>query len=117
MPQFLITWIITAISMLVASYLIPGIEIDTFKAAAIGAIFFGLINTIIKPILQLFTLPLTILSLGLFLFVINALCFSLVAYFTPNFVVNGFFDALFGSIIVSFVSSLLNNIFDNKKNN
>ena len=115
MPKFIITWILTAISMLVASYLIPGIEISTIQAAIIGAIFFGLINAIIKPLLLIFTLPLTILTLGLFLFVINAICFSLVGYFTPGFQVNGFFDALFGSIIVSFVSSFLNNIFDNDK--
>lgn len=114
MPQFVITWIATAISMLIASYLVPGIEIDTFQAAIIGAIFFGLINAIIKPLLVLFTLPLTILSLGLFLFVINAICFSLVDYFTLDFQVDSFFDALFGSIIVSFVSGFLSKIFEAK---
>jgi putative membrane protein len=104
----------TAISMLIASYLIPGIEISTIQAAAIGAILFGLINAIIKPILLIFTLPLTVLTLGLFLLVINAICFSLVGYFTPGFEVNGFFDALFGSIIVSFVSGFLSKMFDGK---
>ncbi len=111
MPQFIITWIVTAISMIVASYLIPGIVIDTIAAAVIGAVVFGLINAIVKPLLVLFTLPLTILTLGLFLLVINAICFSLVGYFTPDFHVNGFFNALFGSFIVSFVGGLLNNLF------
>ena len=98
--------------MLVASYLIPGIVINTVTAAAIGALIFGLINAIVKPLVILFTLPLTILTLGLFLFIVNAICFSLVGYFTPGFQVNGFFDALFGSIIVSFVSGFLNQLFD-----
>ncbi len=115
MPQFIITWIATAASMILASYLIPGIEIDnTITAALIGAVFFGLINAIVKPLLLLFTLPLTILTLGLFLFVINGICFYLVAYFTPGFTINGFFDALFGSIIVSIVSGIITKIFENK---
>lgn len=114
MPQFVVTWVVTALSMLITSYLIPGIDISTVQAAAVGAIVFGLINAIVKPILLLFTLPLTILSLGLFLFVINAICFSLVGYFTPGFHVNGFFDALFGSILVSLVSGFLSKMFDVK---
>jgi putative membrane protein len=114
MPQFIVTWVVTALSMLITSYIIPGIEISTAQAAVIGAMVFGLINAIVKPILLLFTLPLTILSLGLFLFVINAICFSLVAYFTPGFEVDGFFNALFGSILVSLVSGFLSKMFDVK---
>jgi putative membrane protein len=115
MPQFIITWIVTAISMIVASYLIPGIVINSITAAVIGAVVFGLINAIVKPLLVLLTLPLTILTLGLFLLVINAICFSLVGYFTPDFQVNGFLNALFGSFIVSFVGGLLNQLFNNKQ--
>jgi putative membrane protein len=115
MPQFILTWIVTALSMLITAYLFPGITINTVQAAAIGAIVFGLINAIVKPILVLFTLPLTILSLGLFLFIVNAICFSLVGYFTPGFTVNGFFDALFGSIVVSLVSGFLSQLFDQDK--
>lgn len=115
MPQFLITWIVTAVSMLIASYLITGINITSFEAAAIGAIFLGLVNAIVRPLLVFFTFPLTLFSLGLFLFVINAICFSLVAYLTPSFTITGFLDALFGSIIVSVVSSILNKIFEKKK--
>ncbi len=113
MPQFIITWISTAVAMWVASYIIPGITITTITATVIGAVVFGLINAIVKPLLILFTLPLTILTLGLFLLVINAICFSLVGYFTPNFEVNGFLNALFGSLIVSFVGGFLNQLFEN----
>ncbi|MEA5508236.1 phage holin family protein [Crocosphaera sp. UHCC 0190] len=107
MSQFLLTWIITALSLLITAYLVPGIIIKGLMVAAIAALVMGLINAVVRPILILFTLPLTFLSLGLFLFVINAISFSLVSYFTPGFEINSFWDALFGSIILSFVSSVL----------
>lgn len=109
MPSFLITLIVTAISMMITSYIIPGIRIDNITAALVASVVFGIVNAIVKPILLLFTLPATILTLGLFLFVINAICFSLVAYFTPGLTINSFFDALFGSIVLSLISSFLNN--------
>ena len=103
---------ITALSLLITAYLIPGITINGFTVAAIATLVMGLINAIGKPILLLFTLPLTILTLGLFLFVVNAISFSLVSYFTPGFTVNSFLDALFGSIVLSIVSSFLGKIFE-----
>ena len=103
---------ITALSLLITAYLIPGITINGFTVAAIATLVMGLINAIVKPILLLFTLPLTILTLGLFLFVVNAISFSLVSYFTPGFTVNSFLDALFGSVVLSIVSSFLGKIFE-----
>lgn len=103
---------ITALSLLITAYLIPGITINGFTVAAIATLVMGLINAIVKPILLLFTLPLTILTLGLFLFVVNAISFSLVSSFTPGFTVNSFLDALFGSIVLSIVSSFLGKIFE-----
>jgi putative membrane protein len=82
--EFFVTLIVTAISMIVTAYIIPGIVISSPSAALIGAFVFGIVNAIVKPLLILFTLPATILSLGLFLFVVNALCFWLVGYFTPG---------------------------------
>ncbi len=111
MLQFLLTWLATAISLLITAWLVPGLVITGFTAAAIGAVVLGLINAIVKPILILFTLPLTILTLGLFLFVINAIALALVGYFTPGFDVAGFFPALFGSIVLSLVSGLVNQFF------
>ncbi|WP_026102041.1 phage holin family protein [Geminocystis herdmanii] len=111
MMEFIVTLIVTAVSMIVTSRIVPGITISTPQAALIGAFVFGLVNAIVKPLLILFTLPATILSLGLFLFVINALCFWLVASFTPDFEVKGFFAALFGSILVSLISGFLSNFF------
>ncbi|MFM7440970.1 MAG: phage holin family protein, partial [Snowella sp.] len=111
MPQFLITWLITAVALLVTAQLVPGIEIENFWVAVVAAIIMGLINAIVKPILIFFTLPLTILTFGLFLFVVNAISFSLVAYFTPGFSVNSFWDALFGSIVLSVIVWILNQFF------
>ena len=109
MPKFLVTLIITAISLIISSFIIPGIAIKTITAAFVGAIVFGVINAIVRPILLLFTLPATVFTLGLFLFIVNGICFALVGYFTPGFTINNFFDAIFGSIIVSFISGFLNN--------
>ena len=111
MPQFLLTWLATAISLWVTAYLVPGLAISGFTAAAVGAIVLGLVNAIVKPLLILFTLPLTILTLGLFLLVVNAIALGLVGYFTPGFDVDGFFPAVFGSIVLSLVSGFLNKMF------
>lgn len=111
MISFLLTWILTAVALVLTAYIVPGISIASFSVAIIAAVVLGLINAIVKPLLIFFTLPLTILTLGLFIFVINAIAFSLVAYFTPGFTINGFFQALFGSIILSIISSVLNSFF------
>lgn len=115
MSQFLLTWILTAISLVITAYLIPGIMIKGLVVAAIAALIMGLINAVVRPILILFTLPLTVLTLGLFLFVVNAISFSLVSYFTPGFSINSFWDALFGSIILSIISSLLNQVLESQE--
>ncbi|HIK50976.1 MAG TPA: phage holin family protein, partial [Oscillatoriales cyanobacterium M59_W2019_021] len=108
MLNFLLTWLVSAVSLIVTAKLVPGIEISSFGVAAVAAIVMGLVNAIVRPILVLFTLPLTILSLGLFLLVINAIVFSLVAYLSPaGFVVSGFWAAFFGAIVLSIVSSII----------
>ncbi|MEB3122656.1 MAG: phage holin family protein [Snowella sp.] len=111
LPRFLVTWLITAVSLLATAYIIPGISLASFTAAAIAAIVLGFVNAIVRPIILLLTLPLTILTLGLFLLIVNAISLSLVAYFTPGFTINTFWDAIFGSLILSFVSSVLNHLF------
>ncbi|HIK31593.1 MAG TPA: phage holin family protein [Oscillatoriales cyanobacterium M4454_W2019_049] len=111
MLNFLLTWLVSAVSLIVTAKLVPGIEISSFGVAAVAAIVMGLVNAIVRPILVLFTLPLTILSLGLFLLVINAIVFSLVAYLSPaGFVVSGFWAAFFGAIVLSIVSSIIGGV-------
>ncbi|MGK7930919.1 MAG: phage holin family protein [Microcystaceae cyanobacterium] len=115
MPQFLITWLITAVSLLITAFLIPGITLSSFTVAAIAAVALGLVNAIVRPILILFTLPLTILTLGLFLLIVNAISFNLAAYFIKGFSINSFFDAIIGSIILSIISGFLSNTFNSQE--
>ncbi|ACK68845.1 membrane protein of unknown function [Gloeothece citriformis PCC 7424] len=115
MPEFLITWIVTAVSLIITANLIPGIVIASWTTAAIAAIVLGLVNAIVKPILILLTLPLTILTLGLFLLIVNAISLSLVAYFTPGFDISSFWDALIGSIVLSFVTWIINLLLGNRE--
>lgn len=110
MVEFLVTWLVSALAVLVTAWVVPGLAIANFTTALIAAPIVGIVNAVVKPILVLFTLPLTILSLGLFLLVVNAIAFGLVGYLTPGFTVTGFFPALFGSLVLSIVSSLLNNL-------
>ena len=108
MPHFLLTWLVTALALLITAYIVPGFEIAGFVAAAIAAVVLGLVNAIIRPILIFFTLPLTVLTLGLFLFVVNALSIWLVAAFSPGFNITGFLPALLGSIVLTIATTLLN---------
>jgi putative membrane protein len=109
MLNFLITWLLATVSLMITAYLVPGVTINSFTSAAIAAIVIGLINATVKPLLTILTLPLTILTLGLFLLVVNAISLSLAAYFAPGLTVNGFWPAVIGAIVLSIVSSLIGN--------
>jgi len=108
-------WLIITVAILLASYFVPGIRVDTLSTAVIAACVLGLINVFIRPIVVLLTLPLSILTLGLFYFCINAFLLKLVAYFVSGFEVSGFFAALFGSLIISMVSWLANSFITTHK--
>ena len=111
MLSFFLTWIVAAVSLVITAYLVPGIEVASFPAAMVAAVFIGLVNAFVRPIITLLTLPLSILTLGLFLFVVNAISLSLASWlagaFDIGFQVSGFWPALFGSIVLSFVSGLI----------
>jgi putative membrane protein len=111
MLSFFLTWIVAAVSLVITAYLVPGIEVASFPAAMVAAVFIGLVNAVVRPIITLLTLPLSILTLGLFLFVVNAISLSLASWlagaFDIGFQVSGFWPALFGSIVLSFVSGLI----------
>ena len=105
---FAVRLIINMVAILIISYLFPGlIWVDSFMAALVTAFLLGIVNTILRPILVFFTLPITILTLGLFLLVINGLMLGLVAAFVNGFHVNGFWGAVLGSILISIVSWIL----------
>ena len=94
-------WFLLALALLLVAHLYPGVEVKSFVSALIAALVLGLLNTLLRPVLVLLTLPVTVLSLGLFLFVINALMFWSAASLLDGFGVTGFGAALIGSLIYS----------------
>jgi len=110
MPRFLLTWLLTALALVITANLVTGFVIKSFVAALVAAVVLGLVNAIIRPILVVLTLPITFVTLGLFLFVVNAITIWLAGYLTPGFDVRGFIPALIGSIVLTLVSSVLNHL-------
>jgi putative membrane protein len=97
----ILTWLLAACALLLVAYLYPGVQVQNFTSALIAAVVIGLFNMVLRPILVILTLPVTIITLGLFLFVINALLFWAAASMLDGFHVNGFGAALLGSLIYS----------------
>lgn len=104
MLRLLARWILNAAALLLVAYLYPGVQVASFFAALVAALVLGLVNAVIRPILVLLTLPVTIVTLGLFLFVINAALFWLVAQVIKGFSVEGFLAALVGSLLYSLIT-------------
>lgn len=102
--QLLLIWLINAGALLALPYLFDSIRVESFYIALIVALILGLVNAIIRPVLILLTLPVTILTLGLFILVINALLFWFVASFIDGFTVTGFWSAFFGAIVYALIS-------------
>lgn len=110
MIRLLVRWVISAFSIWVAVKLVPGIVYSgPAGTLLLIALVFGLVNALVRPLLTLLSCPLVILTLGLFLLVINALMLQLTAWIIgPHFIINGFWPALWGSLIISIVSGILN---------
>ena len=109
---FIIKILLTAVAAVVAAYLLPGVTIDSFLTALIVALILSILNTFIKPILVILTIPITIVTLGLFLLVINAILVMVTDYFVDGFAVSGWLTAILFSLIVSLVTYILNAIVD-----
>lgn len=106
MPGYFLRTLITAVGLWLANAIIPGIDIESPGTLILAALLMGLVNALVRPIAVLLTFPITIITLGLFLLVINAAMFGLVAAFLDGFRVSGFFAALFGWLILSIVSTI-----------
>ncbi len=106
MQGFFLRTLITILGLLLASAIIPGVTINGTGSVILAAILLGLVNGFVRPVAFLLTLPITVLTLGLFLFVLNAAMFGLVAAMLDNFIVAGFWSAIFGSLVVSFTSTV-----------
>ena len=103
-------WAIVAASLWVAAYLIPGVHVSSVSALLIAALVLGLVNALVRPILTILTLPITILTLGLFYLVVNGVAFALAASLVPGFEIAGLWSAILGALLVSLVSSVLGSI-------
>ena len=104
MLRIIAIWVINALALLALPYVFSSIQVESFGTALLVALVLGLINTLLRPLLVLLTLPVTLLTLGLFIFVINALLFRLADYLVSGFDVGGFWSALFGAIGYSVIS-------------
>jgi len=111
MVPLILHWLISAASLIVAAYLIPGITVVGFGSALVASVAIGFVNATVGTVLKIVTLPLSLLTFGLFFLVINALMLQLAAYFVPGFFVAGFGPAFFGAIVLSLVSMMLRSLF------
>jgi putative membrane protein len=118
MLKLLAKWLLSASALLLVAYVYSGVEVRSFGAAMAAALVIGLLNTIVRPVLVVLTLPATVLTVGLFLFVINALMFWAAASLLDGFQVRGFVGALVGSLLYSLVGivieSALESLFSKK---
>lgn len=112
--MFIVRWIINTLAVMLAAYLVPGVSVTNFWAALITALVMGLINAIVRPLVIILTLPVNILTLGLFTLVINALMFWLASAIVPGFYVAGFWPAFGGALIFWAVSWLTNALLREK---
>jgi len=110
----LIRWTILTVSIIIASYLLEGIRISSFFSAFFAAAALGILNALFRPILLILTLPINVLTLGLFTFIINALMLKMASGIIPGFDVQGFWTAVIGSLIISVISWLLNSFISDR---
>jgi len=110
----LVRWLILTAAIMVASYLIQGIEVSGFLSALFAAAILGVLNVFFRPILLILTLPINILTLGFFTFIINAVLLKMASGVISGFVVHGFWSAVFGGFIISVVSWLLNSFINDQ---
>ena len=108
--RVLLSILLNALAIYVAAYLLDGIVLSGTAATLIAGLVLGIVNTIVKPVLILLTLPITIITLGLFLFVVNAICLALTAAVVPGFEIAGFWSAVGGALIVSLVGWALSGL-------
>ncbi len=110
MVGFIIRLLVNAVALLIVAYFLPGVHVASITAALIAAFVLGIVNAILRPILIILTLPVVILTLGLFTFVINAITFWIVAHLGIGLTVDGFWSAFLGALVLTIVSYLLSTL-------
>jgi putative membrane protein len=108
--RLLLVWLINTVALIAVAYLMPSISVSSFGAALVAALVLGLVNAVVRPVLVLLTLPVTVLTLGLFIFVLNGLLFWMVGTWLEGFDVGGFWSGVIGAVLFSIVSWLLSTL-------
>ncbi len=111
----LIAWVINTIALFVTEFLVPGIEVEDVATLILAALVIGLVNALIKPIVHIISLPITLLTFGLFALVINAAMLGLAAWLVPGFEIDGILTAILGALVLSVVSAILNAFLKTKR--
>lgn len=104
----LLRWLLFTLAIMFVAWLVPGIVVENFQSAMLVTVIMALINIFIRPLIVFITLPINILTLGIFTLVINALLFMLAGYIAPGFYVDGFLAAFLGSVVLSFLGLIIN---------
>lgn len=104
MIRFIVHWLVVSAALAAAAWLLPGVHVSSIGSLLCGGLAIGLVNAVVRPVLTLLSLPITILTLGLFLLVVNGAAFALAAWLTPGFAVANLWWAILGSLVVSVVS-------------
>ncbi len=112
MRRILLKWLINALALYITSFLVKGIQVSGTWALLLAAALLGILNAFIRPILIILTLPITILTLGLFTLIINGLMLWLVSFLIKGFVIQGFWAAFWGALLISIVSGIINWMID-----
>ncbi len=110
MMNMLVKWVLLALLIMLIAWVIPGITISGFLSAMIVVLVLSIVNLLIRPLVQLISLPLNVLTLGIFSLIINALLFLLVAKFSPGFQIEGFWSGFFGALILSVIYPFIDKI-------
>ena len=111
----ILRWLLNALTVMLVAYVVPGVRVTSFWAALLAALVIGIVNALIRPLILLLTLPVNILTLGLFTFVINALMFWLASTIVKGFYVDGFGPAFWGALMFWAVSWLTNGLLKDRK--
>jgi putative membrane protein len=104
MARFVLQWLVVAVGLFATAYILPGVSVTSWMALAVAALVLGLVNALVRPVLTLLTLPITVITLGLFYLVVNGVAFALAAWVVPGFEVAGFGWAVLGALMVSVFS-------------
>lgn len=108
--QLIVALVLNAVALIATTYVVPGFHVADFTTALLAAVVLAVVNTFIKPILSFITAPLSVVTLGLFAFVVNAVVLFIVAYIVPGFKVDGWISAILGAIVLSVVATVLSSV-------